>query len=240
MLLKTIKNHWKMTLFVLFFLPLLLHLGFWQLDRAEEKRQLLAVYQQQGELPAIPLAAFMKSTKNKKHTYQKVIVDGVYDTEKYWLLDNRSRGGRAGYEVLMPLRSDQGLVLVNRGWIEALPRRDQLPLIESPVKQVTIEGYLHPFPANAVIDHSESDLAIEWPKRVLQLDKDSVQHILQTDIYPLLVRIDDNMPGTLITEWSVINTKPEKHHGYAVQWFAMAIALLALYLWLLLRERQSS
>ena len=222
------------TIVFLLILPVLLRLGFWQLDRAEEKRQLLAVYQQQADLPAIPLS---KLSKDKKESYRKIVVEGIYDSEKYWLLDNRSREGYAGYEVLMPLRSEDGIVLVNRGWVEALSRRDLLPDIATPSKKVTIEGYLHPLPANAVIDHSESDLPVEWPKRVLQLDENNAQTSLQADIYPLLVRINDNMPGALITRWSVINSQPEKHHGYAVQWFAMAVALLGLYSWLLVREK---
>jgi len=30
----------------------------------------------------------------------------------------------------------------------------------------------------------------------------------------------------LTTGWKLINQTPAKHHGYAVQWFAMAVALV--------------
>jgi cytochrome oxidase assembly protein ShyY1 len=227
------------TLFVVLFLPVLLRLGFWQLDRAEEKRDLLAVYQQQRELPAIQLDNF---SDHGKMQYRKVVVEGRYDAQRYWLLDNRSREGLAGYEVIMPLilENSQGLqqqLLINRGWVKALSRRDQLPIIETPTEKVTVSGYFHMPPANAVIKHSHSDLHVEWPKRVLSLDIKSAKQALDSDVYPLLLRLDDTATGALITEWSVINTRPEKHHGYAVQWFSMSAALLALYAWCLFREK---
>lgn len=39
-------------------------------------------------------------------------------------------------------------------------------------------------------------------------------------------------PATYETQWPVVAMGPEKHLGYAVQWFAMALALLGLYLYL--------
>ena len=39
-------------------------------------------------------------------------------------------------------------------------------------------------------------------------------------------------PGTYETTWPIVAMGPEKHLAYAVQWFAMALALLALYLYL--------
>ena len=37
--------------------------------------------------------------------------------------------------------------------------------------------------------------------------------------------------AALTIDWPVINVTPEKHTAYAVQWFAMALVLLLLYLW---------
>ncbi len=231
-----IKYHWKITCLVLFFLPVLLRLGFWQLERAEEKQQLLTVYQQQRELPAVPLNEL---PEEKRNVYRSVTMTGYYDAKQYWLLDNQPRSGKVGYEVVMPLIVGERRVLINRGWIEAAKTRDQLPKIDTPLQQVVVNGYLYPMQTNAVIKHSESDLTVDWPKRVLQLDVQAASVALQAKVDPLLLRLDDDSPSALLTEWPVINTQPEKHQGYAVQWFAMALALICLYLWLLFRDRNA-
>jgi len=233
-----IKQHWQISLLVLLFLPLFMRLGFWQLDRASEKQQELTVYQQRQDLPALPLKALSNSEIVK---YRTLELEGIYDANHYWLLDNQPRDGKTGYEVIMPLVSDAGVILINRGWVEASPRRENLPKIETPAGQVTIKGYLNTGQKNAIFDKTLSDLTIDWPKRVLQVNlaeaaaliakMDNTQVLLSDT--SLMLRIDSSSPGAFLTEWPLINTKPEKHKGYAVQWFAMALALLALYIWFL-------
>jgi cytochrome oxidase assembly protein ShyY1 len=233
--LQTSKQHWKLSLFVLLFLPILLSLGKWQLDRANEKRQILTVYQQQRELPALPLQDL---ADDKNSDYRSVIVKGVFDRERYWLLDNRSRGGVVGYEVLMPIIKDDGTaVLVNRGWVEAPPRRERLPDIDTPRGEISVTGYLFVAERNPMIKSSLSDLGVTWPKRVLQLDQTTAEKALELSVYPQTLRLDANSFGALVANWPVINVLPEKHLGYAFQWFSMAVALIILYLWFLFKER---
>ena len=59
---------------------------------------------------------------------------------------------------------------------------------------------------------------------------------LATSVYPQVLRINDENPSAFITEWPVINTLPEKHYGYSVQWFAMALALVFLYAWAMVKK----
>ncbi|MEO0442797.1 MAG: SURF1 family protein [Pseudomonadota bacterium] len=216
---------------------MLLRLGFWQLDRAAEKQQRQLVYQQQRELPATTIAALMDTQDT---AYQSVAEKGYFDNQRYWLLDNRSFKGQNGYQVIMPLylMESKGMntLLVNRGWIPASAMRDQLPAIETPTGSVSVSGYLYTLPENALFKQSKSDWGAEWPKRVLSLSLESVKQSLGTEVYPLLLRIDDNSPGALLADWQITNAGPEKHRGYAVQWFAMALALVALYLRLLYKE----
>jgi len=46
------------------------------------------------------------------------------------------------------------------------------------------------------------------------------------------VRLDALQPGVYVRNWPVISTSPEKHRGYAIQWFTMATVLLLLYLYI--------
>lgn len=215
-------------------MPLLLRLGFWQLERAEEKQQLLSVYQQQRKLPARKLEIVEAS--QQLSDYQSHIISGQYDREHYWLLDNKPRGGKVGYEVVMPLWTGQQWILVNRGWVAAPRLREQLPIIATPIEPIVIQGYFYSSSKNALLTHSESDLAQAWPKRVLQIDINTVEKALSNEFFPTILRIEADSPGALVTEWPVINTLPEKHQAYAVQWFAMAIALIFLYVWALLKK----
>ncbi len=233
---RNIKQQWKLSLLVVLFLPLLLRLGFWQLERAEQKRQLASVYQYQQSLPAIP---FISDDKHSKDiNYRPLILTGTYDNNRYWLIDNIPRNGEVGYEVVMPFNVKGQWVLVNRGWVAAPLLRDQLPVIPALENSRTITGYFYSPSKNAVINSGASDWVEPWPQRVLHLDLDVIEQSLEGSlpVYSKVFRINEESPSAFITDWPVMNTLPEKHHGYAVQWFAMSLALLLLYLWALFKK----
>lgn len=226
-ILSRILQQKKISLFVLFFLPILINLGFWQLDRATEKEQLLAVYQEQVRLPVKSLVAVAETTPVY---YGELKTKGQYDGERYWLLDNQPRDGKVGYEILMPFASEIGVIIVNRGWVPAALDRAQLPVIETPREHVEIIGSLAAPVKNNIINNNASDLAIDWPKRVLQLDINTVEKSLNTRVLPSIFRIRSGSPGAFVTEWPVANSTAEKHRGYAMQWFAMSFALVILFI----------
>jgi surfeit locus 1 family protein len=238
-----IKQQWQLSLLVLLFLPLLLKLGFWQADRAEEKQQLLAVYQQQQNLPAQNFTALEDNSLDL--SYRPVIITGTYDKGSYWLLDNQPRRGKVGYEVVMPLQVEMQVgsqqikqtILVNRGWVKAPRLRSELPNIETPLEQLTIEGYFYTPSQNAIFrDVDDNDTSDVWPKRVLSLSIQQAEKKLSTTVYPQILRINDESISAFITDWPVINTLPEKHYGYSVQWFSLALALVFLYVWAIVKK----
>ena len=233
-LLNAIRQHWQLSVLFIIFLPLLVSLGFWQLDRAEQKRQRITVYQEQMTLPPKPFNTNVEL--DVEPSYQKVYMEGRYDPKRYWLLDNQSRAGRNGYEVIAPVDVGGQWVLVNRGWIEAPLRRDQLPKISIPNEPIRFEGYLYQPSANVVFKQTDSDLPFAWPKRVLYVDIATASQALSGRVYPAQLRVDDDVPGALLAHWPIINSSPEKHQGYAIQWFGMAIILSVLYGWALIKE----
>lgn len=99
-------------------------LGRWQWGRAEQKRELWAQFERgTSEVRAL-------GTRNTADLprYARVRVEGRWEPRRQFLLDNRTHEGRAGYEVLTPLRLDDGRVLlVNRGWVPFTGYRDRLP-----------------------------------------------------------------------------------------------------------------
>src|SRR5687768_9896616 len=96
-------------------------LGNWQAGRAEHKRSLA---EQQAQGAAVEISA----VSSTDHVNKKIAATGEFVPQYTVLLDNKLRQGRAGYEVLTPLRlaGSSTHVLVNRGWVAALPSREQL------------------------------------------------------------------------------------------------------------------
>ena len=90
-------------------------LGFWQLDRGNEKSSLLEDMNSRAELAPVPLSQLL-SLAPAEQQWRRARVAGEYDPERYYLLDNAVRAGRVGYEVLHPLLLESNaMVLVNRG-----------------------------------------------------------------------------------------------------------------------------
>jgi surfeit locus 1 family protein len=220
----TLNINWKVTAFGLLLLPFLLRLGFWQLDRAEQKLQLQAEINKQKNLPV--LLDVLESLNPVDINNRDVVLAGEFDQERYWLLDNRVRQGKVGYEVIVPykLRSQEWLV-VNLGWVQAPALRNELPIISLPRGDQKIYGHLHRPSINAMIDNSEQNVG--WPKRIQQIDIELLQAQFEQDfIQPLLVRISATDNNAFAVEWRAVNSSRSKHIGYATQWFAMSFVLL--------------
>jgi cytochrome oxidase assembly protein ShyY1 len=211
--------HWPTTLFVFALLPCLLALGVWQWHRADEKR---LVQQQYAELQQrAPVDAAL--LPNPPANYTRVMLQGHYDNSRNWLLDNRVLNGRVGFEVLTPFVSVHGsVVLVNRGWIIGDPARRVLPAIPSIDGQVTLSGHVYRPEIKAQIGGEQT---AAWPRVIEQIDFAQIDNMLP----PWTLRLDATATGALQPEWPVVTGSPEKHVAYAVQWFAMAMVLLLMW-----------
>ena len=236
------EPEWRITLFTLIMVPLMVSLGFWQLDRSEEKAILAADFERkQAQAPAPLLDVF--DADASELAYLPVRFSGRYRPGQYFLLDNRMHEGTFGNEVLavFELAGSDRLVLVNRGWIAADPARLRQP--EVPVAEADGELAAHVYvsPGDPYL-LQEQVLAEGWPKQLQAVDMEKVSAALDgAELFPYPVRIDAGQAGALTVDWKIINVSPEKHTGYAVQWFTMAIVLAIIYLlrcsnlWQLLR-----
>lgn len=204
-------------------LPVLLLLGNWQLGRADEKRQILAELESRSNLPPVAVEELLGQADIR---YRQVKVAGSFHNRHSFLLDNRVRHGRPGYEVITPLYTEGGhWVLINRGWIEAPGYRHQLPQVPELKGPVLLTGTIYKPLAKtpAVYDGADG-----WPKVVQSLDFEQMGNALGHAIAPLTIRLREGEAGGLQVGWGAINVQPEKHTAYAVQWFAMALALVVL------------
>ncbi|HEY7886394.1 MAG TPA: SURF1 family protein [Cellvibrionaceae bacterium] len=211
----------KITVLVVLALPLLLSLGFWQLDRAEQKRTLeLGFAEQQARAPV----SLADNSISQLPLYQRIIAEGQFDNEHTWLLDNKQRRGQVGYEVVSPFRLTGGeIILVNRGWVAAKASRDELPEV-TPVNGVqTIFAELVDVSEHPLLDAENTREA--WPRVVMAIETKAMAAQLGKPVAPRYLRLDASSAGAFETDWHTMQVGSEKHTGYAVQWFAMALAL---------------
>jgi cytochrome oxidase assembly protein ShyY1 len=222
---------WRLTLFAAVLTPLLVALGFWQLERAEQKAEISAAHARRQAAPPASLGE-LAALPGDELAYRRASLRGRFRPGQYFLLDNRIRGGRFGNEVIAPFESqDGGLVLVNRGWVPADPARRELPDVPEVPGSVALEGTVYVPPGDPYL-LGEQVLEPGWPVRLQALDIDLMGQALgdADKLFPYTVRIDAGEPGALAVDWVVVNVSPAKHRGYALQWFAMAAALAIAWL----------
>ena len=205
---------------------LLITLGFWQLDRAKQKEVLIEQWHQPAIQIKFPLAT------DAGDYYQKIEISGKLDRQHIFLLDNRTRQGKVGYELLALLAVQQdSWILVNLGWLAADSDRSKLPVIQLPAGELKISGWLKK--VNRAFQLQSDAWGASWPKRIQQVEMSKIAKVRGVkNIYKNILLAEKPLVKGLVTDWKPVNMSVEKHIGYAFQWFLMAIVLCALLFWL--------
>ncbi|MEK7258357.1 MAG: SURF1 family protein [Pseudomonadota bacterium] len=221
---------WKLTAFTLVFTPLLLWLGFWQLDREQEKITMQTDFEARTQRPAVALESVDWSRPDEL-AYLKVNVTGVYDNEHSYLLDNRTNQGRVGYELISPFTAQSGMtILVNRGWIAQGATRAELPEVTQIEGQVSITATVYvPLEDPLLLRSTPESGQSTWPRVIQSIQVPQMEQELSRTLAPYTIRLQQQSPGLEQSNWQTVNMEPEKHRAYAVQWFTMTFALLAMY-----------
>ena len=180
-------------------------LGNWQSRRADEKRA-----------AAHPVA-----------------LEGEFAAQHTVFLENKTRRGRHGFEVITPLhlRGSDAHVLINRGWLEGGQTRDALPEVPTPAGNVHIEG-----------------LALERLPRLLKLESGSgkVRQTIDIESYaaetglklePRIIEQHSALPDGLARDWPPREPGAEKSEAYALQWYSLAALAVVLFLVLSFKKR---
>lgn len=219
----------RVLILAIILIPVLLSLGQWQLRRAAEKQTILdKVDARWAQAPV----NFDSLAIDEDLAFIPVRIKGSYDVGHMFLLDNRVRAGLVGYEVLVPLLTDNGVwVLINCGWTEAPPLRSQLPYLPNlPREPLSLTARVYVPPGDGFQLQEDSMSVEQWPHTLQTVDMEKIAQLLSRPMFPYQLRLEASEPGALLIDWQPINQSPAKHHAYALQWFAMAIALI---IWLL-------
>ena len=204
-------------------------MGRWQLERAAGQRALERQFAQGGG----PVR-MLSSALDRVPRYQRVEVRGRYDPDRQVLLDNITLHGVAGYFVLTPLRrSDGALLLVNRGWVPQGRTRAELPRLDVDTDPRRVTGRIDELP-RAGIRLAAPDPG-SWPRVMNFPDSSDIAAALGGRVYQQILLLDPDAADGFRREWQPPGLGPMRHVAYAIQWFALALTAVILFVRMSLR-----
>ena len=216
-------------------LGVLSSLGVWQLQRLAWKEALIARAASRANSPAVaaPVEAAWPQVTAERDEYRRVAVSGRFHHERealvYALLSEpRGKFSGPGYWVLTPLETAGGaLVFVNRGFVP-LERAAAATRREGQVAgTVTVTGLLR------MPEHRSWFTPADDPARGLWQESDPVAIANAYGLSraaPFVIDADSTPnPGGLPQGGETKLVFPNNHLGYAITWFGLACALLAVF-----------
>jgi surfeit locus 1 family protein len=221
------------TLGLLLLIATTVALGNWQRQRAYDKQALRDQYEAASRAPPLALDAdTLVAADPARFRFRAVRARGMYDAAHQLLIDNRVHAGRAGFDVVAPLKLEgASYVLVDRGWIAQGASRAALPQVPPPAGTVVVEGRINLPPARYLELGADSNAG---PIRE-NLD---IGRIAASSGLPLLAFIVEQTQDTrdgLVRDWPAPDFGIEQHKSYMVQWYSLAA--LGVGLWLALNWR---
>jgi len=205
--------------------------------RGAEKTRML--HQAQAQQASSPLSVNDLRTITPKNQYRRLQLQGRFLNDKSFLLDNKVYNHAVGYHVLTPFEPTSQptrWIIVDRGFIKAPLRREELPAIVPVAGQkiIVTRVYFPPRTHFHVSDEIESET---WPKRVQHVNFTLFKRILGHELTPFVAILQPRQPGMLVYNHPIVNLSPAKHYGYAVQWFLLALVAFIVLIRANLRKR---
>ena len=236
-----LSRRWLMpTVAVVLGMIFLARLGFWQLDRLDERRaenaQLAAVLE--GAPLHLPQDAVPEDEAFLLN--RDVVVSGSYDFayEKLHIL--QSWEGHNGVHLITPLLIDESdrAILVDRGWIPDAELENLTDYAEP--GPVTVNGYVaksETISRQTTSDGDSGRTANEW----YRVDVAAIEAQLPYELYPFYIvqsptdEVNQQLPYKAARN---IDLSEGPHLSYAVQWFIFSGLLGVIYV-VLVKRRQA-
>lgn len=220
-------------IFALIF-PALIALGCWQLKRAQTKENWISTLQSK---PMLSLTQALADPKQAQ--FHTLTLEGVFLETPTLLLMHQSQSGQHGVDVIniFKIKDSNRLILVDRGFIASKNPADIPP---APGQPMALHGIIdRPKPDRFILGSNILDSTLR-PLPVQRLDEKELGELLKIDLVPLVLLANQNLGDGLTRNWAITpSMPPEKHMGYAVQWFALALCLAVIYIFVNLKKRPS-
>ena len=227
------KNKFKpglpMSTFFSIFFPLLIVLGFWQLERASFKEHMWSSFEERKQLSPLEESS-IGHTLEEDLFYRSITLEGKY-LSKSFLLDNRMYRKEKGFEVFTPfITKSKKIFLVNRGWLSSDKafKFNEEKLIGN---EISIGGMLIPFKRFG-LDLGNKTIKYDWPRVVQEITfNQAVKDLGIQDLYFCILQLSAGYKSSFEPIWKPSEFKASRHIGYSVQWFGLAICLLISFIY---------
>ena len=213
----------------------LVSLGFWQLERADDKRSIEASIKQ-ANTGSVELIKKEEGLQSKE--YYEVRLQGKYLSDKQFIYDNQIVDQVSGYYVLTPyaLEGQSKAILINRGFIPWNGRRDKLADIV--IGQETREIKVQISKPIKRMELKPSEVGIQFPVLIQSIDLQDMADRAKIDFSSVIGLLDASASNGFIRKWEPYTGSIEKHIGYAVQWFLMALVLAIIGIRIAIKQRK--
>lgn len=205
---------------VLFLFLILVYLGFWQIYRGDTKNKIQKIFNQRSR--SVPIHLNQDMPIDLEKNYFPGVMQGHFDNQHTFLLENRIYLHKIGYEILTPfiLNHTYKTILVNRGWIPQGIDRKQIPKLPSLERELILHGLIV-FP-NKTFSFKSIDEK-RWPKRILSINSEFLK---KNNFQNFMLVINSKQTYSFIPLWQPITLQANRHYAYAFQWFGLSLTLL--------------
>ena len=231
------KSKLSLWLFALALIAGFASLGRWQLHRAAEKQSLL---DQQAQLLANSAPQSLAELSRQPETrLASVAGRGRFTDSPALLLDNQRRGDAVGVHVYRVFQPFGGrALLADLGWLQLPPDR-KLPTLAPISGEQLVSGLLTPPPASGLALGPAYSQTTPQQWLLTRVDLPALSQALHVELAPRVLRLDPKLPIGYARDLNLLTNTlpPERHRGYAVQWFGLAFATLVTALFMTFRRR---
>jgi cytochrome oxidase assembly protein ShyY1 len=215
----------------------MINLGFWQLNRLDERKAFNAEVRSHSQSTVQPLEELLARGDNYDQLeWYPVRVQGEYLADMAITIVNRSQDGAAGRNSVVPLRTVNGdLVLINRGFV---PFSIDIP--PPATGSVTVTGFARAPQKRSAVGAVDADRpgTVEFQR----IDIPVIERAMSADFLPMYIqRLDSDPPEG---DWPARVTNPPLDNGphlsYAGQWFFFSAVAVIGWVVVLLRQRSKT
>ncbi|MDV5050350.1 SURF1 family protein [Vibrio sp. T13N] len=225
------KRFWVAVGLTVVVFSLLVKLGFWQLERGQEKQALEQAILARTDSAYQALGEVLEENDWREGSIlgKKVEANVVPQAFPVILLDNQTHQGNVGYLAfqIVSMSDESGTyALLELGFVEGIADRSILPTVTTLEVSTFISGRLYRKSANPL--SSELMPEVGDAIRVQNLNIVQLNQLLNIELMPAVLQPDNLKNWPYDFPWNPLSLNSAKHFGYSIQWFSMAGVFLLL------------
>ncbi|HHX8440586.1 TPA: SURF1 family protein [Vibrio diabolicus] len=225
------KRFWVAVGLTVVVFSLLVKLGFWQLERGQEKQALEQAILARADSAYQTLGEVLEENNWREGSIlgKKVEANVVPQAFPVILLDNQTHQGNVGYLAfqIVSMSDESGTyALLELGFVEGIADRSILPTVTTLEVSTFISGRLYRKSANPL--SSELMPEVGDAIRVQNLNIVQLNQLLNIELMPAVLQPDNLKNWPYDFPWNPLPLNSAKHFGYSIQWFSMAGVFLLL------------